>query len=139
MGRMSTTIVGTNFRGPGAKSIVERLNVGTTLRLMRESSNKYDRNAVMVCYASTHIGYLSRGVAQDIARLLDGKIEVACVKLNPQGTGFIELTWGDDIGTKPTELKVKRIEAPTPPKLPSPRRAFPEIDLDAAPLPDPWE
>lgn len=155
MGRLSTTIVGTSFRGQDAKNIVARLKGGEKLRAVREPTNKYDPFAVAVYFSATHIGYLARAIARDMTSLMDNGVAVTITKLRgAPGTGFIEVTWDDEQAANATKEALAQsatarpagaVTRLTPPKKPTPvaptRPKFPEIDLDGAvdTRPDPWE
>lgn len=159
---MTTSIVGTSFRGPAAQNALARLKAGEPLRVVREPNNKYDRWACAVYRFDLHMGYLSRGVAKDMAALIDGgtSINIRCIKA---GTGLVRISWSDeglqspadtadgfDTFDPPTEDKPRtwgRLTPPKPPKVKPPekerpRHFFPEIDLPPEEIdtrPDPWE
>ena len=65
------SIVGMNHRN--TEVIVDALAVGTVLTLVREPTNKYDPNAVMVWADGIHIGYIPRTQNKPLAALIDSK------------------------------------------------------------------
>ena len=70
---MSTrfSIVGMNHRN--TEVVVDALAVGTVLTLVREPTNKYDPNAVMVWADGIHIGYIPKTQNKPLAALIDSK------------------------------------------------------------------
>lgn len=64
-----TKVVGVTY--DGIQSILPRLHAGMPLKLVREPSNQYDKNAVAVWCNGKKIGHLSRDLAADIAPLMD--------------------------------------------------------------------
>jgi hypothetical protein len=72
---------GTNFRPIEAKAFVNGLVGGETLTIMRESTNQYDSNAIMVLDPASemHLGYVAKEVAAELAPLMDQGIEFRCV------------------------------------------------------------
>lgn len=153
MGTMTTSIVGQNFY-PEAKRLVPRLRQKQRLGLKREPDNKYDGNAIAVYILNVKVGHLSRGVAENLAPMMDAGVAIIASKVGPMG-GMIKLDWDDEAVfrlsasmSKPRPLSEK-FKPPAPPK-PYPvakarevaRRTFPELDFSAAEVdegPDPWE
>ena len=57
---------------PKGVALVRRLRVGDVVRLIRESDNMHDKNALAVCNkAGERIGYVPAGIAAEVARALD--------------------------------------------------------------------
>lgn len=149
MGTMTTNIVGSTFY-PVASSLIPRLKQGQRIALKREPTNKYDANAIAVHILGNKVGHISKGVAANLAPILDAGVAIIATKCGPMG-GMIQLDWDDEavfrlsaeLGTKRSPLSDK-FKPPSPPKpQPRPTRAkFPEIDLGAAVVdegPDPWD
>lgn len=85
----------------GAKDIINTLNVGDELALLREPDNPFDSLAVAILH-NTKIGYLPRNTAFLISELLDNGILVKCVvdeitgKDKPNQGCNIIMRWSDD-------------------------------------------
>jgi hypothetical protein len=86
------SITGSMFR-PGATALIERLRQGQMLSLIRESNNKYDSNAVLVCVGNRQIGYLPRGLAAEIAPVLDSGRKVICRRSHDARFGVCDLAY----------------------------------------------
>ena len=56
-------------------------------RLVGESNNPYDANAVSVCDRGVHMGYLTRETAATIRPLLDAGTQIQARYLHSSGTG----------------------------------------------------
>lgn len=56
---------------------------GESLRLIREPGNPFDANAIAVCvYGDDRIlGYVNKGLARQLARRIDGGLELECLAL----------------------------------------------------------
>ena len=87
-------IVGTHFRGREAKQIVNDLNEGDVVDLVREPDNKYDANAV-ACYVNdVHVGYIPAANNLELALALDDEIEVEAKVLSFNGNKpTLLITW----------------------------------------------
>lgn len=90
------SVVGTSFR-PGATDMLKRLRLGQPLELVREPTNKYDANAVMVCFGKRQIGYLPRGLAAEVAPLMDKGIKVISRRANDAREGVCELAYMPEV------------------------------------------
>lgn len=98
--RRDFSIMGTTFQ-PGAWQFVQRLRPNIPLTLKREPMNKYDTNAVAVYYGAKKLGFVPRGLAKDIAPLLDAGVRFECARSTTrlQGVprpGVLALAWDDD-------------------------------------------
>lgn len=93
MAKKTCNIVGSSFHA-GASNWIAKLHVGQKLRLEREPTNRFDPNAVAVYIFQQCLGYLSRGVAGEIAPIMDAGTTITASKspLHP-GTGVIDLEW----------------------------------------------
>lgn len=69
MRRAVYAIVGA--RHQGAENLVKSLDFGEPITLRRDPNNRFDRNAVEVWARKTHIGYVPRGQAAILAKLMD--------------------------------------------------------------------
>lgn len=69
---MKTTIVGSQFHA-GAIAALSRLKKGTPLRLVRDSGNAYDKNAVAVYADQQHLGFVPRADNVELARAIDAR------------------------------------------------------------------
>lgn len=72
-------IVGTSFHR-GAGDFIQRMKIGAGLALKREPANQYDKNAIAVMWGSRPLGYLPRGVAAELAPLMDKGMPVKAAK-----------------------------------------------------------
>lgn len=77
--RKDFSVAGTSFRD-GATELLQRLQPKHALTLRREPENKSDRFAVAVYRYDMKLGYLPRGLAAEIAPLMDFGVEVKCAK-----------------------------------------------------------
>jgi hypothetical protein len=68
---LTTTIVGTKFRGAKAVTLLGTLPKGLRLRLRREPDNEFDSNAIAVYYGDQHLGYVPRTDNAALAQALD--------------------------------------------------------------------
>jgi hypothetical protein len=73
------SVAGTSFRD-GATELLQRLQPKHALILRRELKNKKDENAVAVYRYDKKLGYLPRGLAAEIAALMDFGVEITCAK-----------------------------------------------------------
>lgn len=63
------SIVGMNFRK--SEKFVAELAPGTKLALVREPTNKYDKNAVAVWCGDVHVGYVPKTQNAVLAKFID--------------------------------------------------------------------
>jgi hypothetical protein len=66
----SYSIVGMSHR-PGAYDILKALEVGETVKLVREPDNEYDSNAVAVWVGGTKVGYIPSKQNKALAAFID--------------------------------------------------------------------
>lgn len=64
-------LVGTKYRGPEMVALLASLPQGEPLKLVRESDNRFDRNAVHVWAREKHIGYVKGSQNRDLAMAMD--------------------------------------------------------------------
>lgn len=79
-------IVGTHFRGSEAKQIVNNLDEGDTVDLVREPDNKYDANAVACYVDDVHVGYIPAANNLELALALDDYEEVVAEVIGFNGS-----------------------------------------------------
>jgi hypothetical protein len=72
------SVAGTSFRS--TTELLQRLHPKHALALRREIGNEYDENAVAVYRHDKKLGYVPRGLAAEIAALMDFGVEVKCAK-----------------------------------------------------------
>jgi hypothetical protein len=90
------SVAGTSFRG--ATDLLQRLQPKHALTLRRETKNKHDENAVAVYRHDKKLGYLPRGLAAEIAALMDFGIEIKCAKATAALDCVCELSFDFDYG-----------------------------------------
>jgi hypothetical protein len=88
------SIAGTSFL-PGAWPLIERLRSNVMLILKREPTNKYDANAVAVYFGARKLGFLPKGLAQEMAPLLDNNVDYRVYKSPRPLPGVLRLKWED--------------------------------------------
>ena len=95
-------IVGTSFR-PGATDFLQNMKPRTALALQRDPRNKYDPNAIAVGSVRTErgpgrmLGYIPRGLAAELAPLMDRGVEIKMVRAPVIGcVGTIQYDDGKD-------------------------------------------
>ncbi len=73
MTQFTAQLRGVNFRSVEAKARVNEFEGGEKLILMREPGNQFDPFAIMVMDEDTqmHLGYVAKGVAAELAPLMD--------------------------------------------------------------------
>jgi hypothetical protein len=97
-------IVGTSFY-PGSWNLLQRCKAGCPLRIVRcgpdHPSYKYDKNAVAVMWGGKQLGHIPRGLAAELAPIMDAGTEITALKVNgpvPVGVNpltIIGLRWDD--------------------------------------------
>jgi len=73
------SIMGSSFY-PGAGNHIPRLRPGQQLRVEREPTNKYDPNAISLHIFNQKLGHLPRGLAAELAPLMDAGVTVTVHK-----------------------------------------------------------
>lgn len=95
--RKDFSVAGTSFRD-GATELLQRLQPKHALTLRRELKNKKDENAVAVYRHDKQLGYLPRGLAAEIATLMDFGVEIKCAKSSPALDCVCALSFDFDYG-----------------------------------------
>jgi len=96
-----STIAGSSFH-LGAGNIIMRLRGGETLWLRREPKNKYDANAIQVGMFNQVLGYIPRGLAEELAPKMDAGVEITATKIPVEGAA-IKLEWEEpEVDNDPT-------------------------------------
>jgi hypothetical protein len=85
------SIVGSTFY-PGAGNLIGRLRNGSPLILRRQPENKYDKNAIAINWGNRIIGHVPRGLAAELAPLMDAGTEIKVMK-HGQAWGVVRLDW----------------------------------------------
>jgi hypothetical protein len=98
------SIAGSTFIN-GGTALMKRLRARQRLELVREPTNRYHANAVMVCWGNRQIGYLPAGLADEIAPMLDAGVKVIAQKAPVALESVCQLAW---------------IKQPAPPAAPEP-------------------
>ena len=78
MSNYSAYLRGINFRPIEARQAAAALEVGAVLELTREPFNPHDPNAIMVSIDDTHIGYVAKEIAVEIAPEMDSGMTAVC-------------------------------------------------------------
>lgn len=94
--KRQVSIVGSSFHA-GASNWIARLKQGQQLRLQREPTNKFDKNAIAVYTFQQCLGYVPRGLAVELAPIMDAGNEVSAVKSRDPKfgqSGVMDMTWG---------------------------------------------
>lgn len=82
------SITGTSFHR-GSWDVLSRLRAGTQLIPVRDPTNKYDANAVKIMYGQRMLGHMPRGLAIEIAPVMDAGIEVLVAKSKDPSPGVL--------------------------------------------------
>ena len=103
----NVTITGSTFY-QNATAIIKQLRPGNALTLKREPELKYDKNAVAIYSPSKvgdkQLGYVPRGLAAELAPLMDSGTVVTAVRARTALEGVLLLEWDD--GQPEPELEV---------------------------------
>ena len=67
----------------------DELKPGTGLHMIREPNNEHDKNAIMLYYKKTHIGYIPKDTAAKLAPIMDDRKLMFWAKIN-EITGGVE-------------------------------------------------
>lgn len=78
-----TVLVGTGFRGQGAKAAVAMMRAGDEVLLEREPGNPHDPLAVGCRYLGRHVGYIPRQANPRVAAAIDSGHAVTCTVGEP--------------------------------------------------------
>lgn len=74
-----------NDDGSSRQAILKTCSSGDPLVLKREPKNKYDRNAIAVFRGTDQLGYLSKEVAEELAKVMDSGKELTANILEISG------------------------------------------------------
>lgn len=94
--RKQFSIAGSSFHA-GAAGYIGRLQPKHPLSIVREPTNKYDPNAVAVMWGRAMLGYVPRGLAAQLAPLIDKGVEFKCAKAPNVMWGVCVLTYDDGL------------------------------------------
>lgn len=75
------SIMGSSFI-QGASGLIDRLTnkSGTMLQLKREPNNPADKNAIAIFWGAYKLGWVPRGLAAEVAPIMDAGVQVICRK-----------------------------------------------------------
>lgn len=76
------TIMGSSFV-PGAGALIDRLKPNQEIALVREPTNPVHTNAIKVMLGLSPLGWLPRGLADELAPLMDSGVKIICRKAPP--------------------------------------------------------
>ena len=129
-----------NNNGTSRQDIIRKIEVGEPLELVREPSNMYDTNAVMVRHELGQIGYVDRDSADAIAPRMDAgetfPAQVAAVdgrhELNHAPTSICPRPNGRHLQHRVIVPTWGRLSWPDPARCPQGRR---HLSFGASPAP----
>jgi HIRAN domain len=98
------SIMGSSFVN-GASALINRLRGRMRLELRREPNNAADPNAVMVLWGNRQLGWIPRGLAKDIAPLMDSGIKVIAQKAPTALYGVCQLAYVKKPEPEPAQEK----------------------------------
>lgn len=85
-------VVGVTFEG--RQEIIKQLSRCDTITLRRESTNRFDKNAIMVMSEKGQVGYIGKDYASILAPLMDGgtQFNASIAELDEyKGTHYIHI------------------------------------------------
>ena len=94
MSTIKAMVAGVQFRGPSAQEVIKtELTEGYELDLVPEPENKFDPNAVAICWSdreadkSVQIGYVPKKYSAEVSAAISFGLEAECIvnKLNAAG------------------------------------------------------
>lgn len=85
MTTFSCALMGANFRGPDVVNHVKGMSVNDEVTFVREPENAYDSNAIQIHHGGIFIGFVERGLAEELAPLIDAH----GAELSGHVTGFL--------------------------------------------------
>lgn len=103
------SIVGMNFRK--SEKFVAELKVGEKLTLVREPTNKFDKNAVAVWCQGRHIGYVPKTQNVVLAKFIDANGTVPDEKEAPELFAMADEAGKVEVSTNKT-ITAKFIRSP---------------------------
>jgi hypothetical protein len=98
--KIVSSIVGTTFYH-GAGSLLQRLRPGSPLRIVRQPTNRYDKNAIAVYWSNTPLGHLPRSLAAELAPKMDAGTEIKICAAN--SSYVLQLEWDEPDVIGPTQ------------------------------------
>jgi hypothetical protein len=87
------TIVGSSFHH-GAGNWIMKMSPGQQLRLVRDPSNKHDKNAIAVYIFQQCLGYVARGLAAELAPRMDAGLQITAIKSRIEGAVMV-MSWDE--------------------------------------------
>ena len=82
--KRNVSVVGTSFHH-GATEFITRQRPGTTFAVKRQPTNEFDKNAIAIQWGNRVLGYLPRGLAAQLAPLVDGGLVLTAIKAPVSG------------------------------------------------------
>lgn len=76
MPSFNSALMGAAFRPQEAKDIVKALAIGEALEARRDPENEFDPNAIALYSQDQHLGFIERGLAEELAPLMDKGAEL---------------------------------------------------------------
>lgn len=73
--KFQCALMGANFRPAECKEILRSLAEGDSLDVVRDADNAYDANAVALYYEGSHLGFVAKETAVELAPLMDDGVE----------------------------------------------------------------
>ena len=74
--RVTTKLVGINFRSDEVKEFIYNLNNPISCELISEKDNKFDKNAIKVMHDDKHLGYIPKSFNRSIINKLNKVVSV---------------------------------------------------------------
>lgn len=71
MSQWNSILMGAHFRPQSAKDLVLAAEIGTKFEVKRDASNQYHDNAIALFLEDEHVGFFERGLADELAPLMD--------------------------------------------------------------------
>lgn len=113
------SIMGSSFC-MGAGALIDKLKPNQRLELLREPTNKHDKNAIQVLWGpGRQLGWVPRQLAETLAPLMDAGTEVICRKAPPLQRfgafrGILELAYLTEDAPDGTRTSGSEPQAGTP-------------------------
>lgn len=73
--KFQCALMGANFRPAECKEVLRSLSEGDKLDVVRDADNAYDANAVGLYYEGSHLGFVAKETAVELAPLMDDGVE----------------------------------------------------------------
>jgi hypothetical protein len=131
------SIMGSTMRPLGnmnASAMIGRLRGGQLLTLQRQPDNPYDKNAIVILSGQYALGYLPRGLAAQIAPLMDSGVKVIARKAMNALYGVCQLAYiPPEVPQLPEGVTQEDLDTATPlPPLGDSRRLRPTKEVPDA-------